>query len=105
MTQTHQSARTFAQWVSGLGYCYMDRNGAGPRQRHKRKFDGMIPERPTAIEAFGFTVTERDGFASFTQVRDSTATYPDGKPRRWQDPKCYTFWWPLVKRTNKRKES
>lgn len=48
-------------------------------------------DRVTPIESFGVEIAIRDGKYQCLQVRDSVATYADGKPRRWQDqnPSCW----------------
>jgi hypothetical protein len=66
--------------VPTIGYCYLDR-----RQR-KPDFDGMKGDEATPIEAFGFVARDDPGgTVSFYLSGDpATATYSDGKPRRWQ---------------------
>lgn len=68
------------QWVPGVGYCYLDRRAG------KANHDGMHPTKPTPIEAFGFNVTQDEGRVRFQLLDDLevTATYADGRPRRWQ---------------------
>jgi hypothetical protein len=68
------------QWVSGIGYCYLDRSAGKPR------FDGMHGTEATPVEAFGFVWTDNsDGTVSFyLSDRPVTATYRDARPRRWQ---------------------
>jgi hypothetical protein len=73
--------RLIAQWVEGIGYCYMARHFE-PRLR---RFDGMKARRPTAIEDFGFDVIEREFQVDFERHRPSSATYEDGTVRDWQD--------------------
>lgn len=68
-----------SEWKEGVGYCYMAR----AEDSHLKKFDGMSPSRPTAIEDFGFSVLVRNGNAVFTRTHDCVATYEDGAPRRW----------------------
>jgi hypothetical protein len=50
-----------------------------------KKFDGMTPRDPTPIEDFGFDVSVGEKQATFIPVRESTAVYEDGKPRKWQE--------------------
>ena len=45
----------------------------------------MTPRDPTPIEDFGFDVSVGEKQATFIPVRESTAVYEDGKPRRWQE--------------------
>lgn len=71
------------QWVPGIGYCYMD------RRNNKADFDGMQGDEATPIEAFGLAWTDKsDGTVDFyPSGRPVTATYYDGRPRRWQSRK------------------
>lgn len=69
-----------AQYVEGVGYCYMNQN----EDKHKARFNGMMPSRPTPIADFGFDIEEYGDEIRFRQVRESVATYEDGKPRKWQ---------------------
>ncbi|SHK23707.1 hypothetical protein SAMN02745194_04515 [Roseomonas rosea] len=73
--------RMVCQWVPGVGYCYLDRRGIKPT------YDGMTGTHATPVEAFGFVWTDNpDGTVSFYRSeRPVTATYQDGKLRRWQD--------------------
>ncbi len=68
------------QWVDGIGYCYLDRQGT------KSSHDGMKGVEATSVGEFGFDYTENpDGTVSFYRSdRAVTATYRDGEPRRWQ---------------------
>ena len=84
------SAPLVAQYVDGIGYCYMGRE----IKPELRRFDGMTPSRPTNITDFGFAFREIDGIAYFEKLAPSCATYRDGKPRRWQGEE--SFRWPLV---------
>lgn len=46
---------------------------------------GSFPSRFTPLDHFGMTPRfEPDGGVAITYSRPGTATYPDGKPRRWQ---------------------
>ena len=90
-----------AEWIEGIGYCYMVRKGKG--HRHKKGFDGMQPNRETTpVDAFGIAVCVRENDAVFSTVVLSAAIYLDGKPRRWQglDDFCLL----LVTDAKKRKE-
>ena len=90
-----------AEWIEGVGYCYMVRGGK--RHSHKKNFDGMQPGRETTpLDAFGIAACVRENDAVFSTVVLSTATYTDGKPRRWQgrDDFCLS----LVTNARKRKE-
>jgi hypothetical protein len=40
---------------------------------------------PTDIKEFGFETVETAHAVRFERVCDSSAKYPDGQPRRWQD--------------------
>lgn len=42
------------------------------------------PKDATPIEEFGFDVFVSDNVVKFKKARESTATYRDGRPRRWQ---------------------
>jgi hypothetical protein len=41
--------------------------------------------KPTDIKEFGFLTNETAHSVIFTRVAESTATYPDGVPRKWHD--------------------
>ncbi len=77
----------------GGKYYYMAR-AYDPRLK---SFDGMLPDRPTSMEDFGFDVLVVRAEAYFSKVRPSTATYEDGKPRVWQDQYKTEFTHKLVK--------
>ena len=48
----------------------------------------MHGRRATNVKEFGFEIEEEEsGTYKFTKTSRSTATYPDGQPRRWQDTK------------------
>ena len=68
------------QWVPGCGYCYLDRKPPKPA------YDGMQGDEATPLEAFGFVCRDGpDGTVRFFLSGEvATATYRDGKPRRWQ---------------------
>ena len=70
-----------AEWVDGVGYCYMSRSSLP----YLKKFDGMKPAEPTPIEYFGFDVFVGEKEATFVPARESAAVYEDGKPRKWQE--------------------
>lgn len=76
------------QWVRSIGYCYMDRSGTKPRH------DGMRGHEATDIRCFGFEYAEdTDRMVRFYWVdRPITATYSDGKPRKWQSHITYFEW-------------
>lgn len=86
-----------AEWVDGVGYCYMSR----VLLPYLKKFDGMNPTRPTPMERFGFNVWVGQHEAEFIQDNVSTATYEDGKPRVWQDSEHTQFTLPLVGKVRK----
>ena len=75
------SVRLVAECINGA-YYYMARQ----HYPELKKYDGMQPTNPTAMEAFGFTV-EKDagGIVTFAKTSVSKATYPDGLFRDWQD--------------------
>lgn len=55
-----------------------------PKLKNVKAHHAMQPTRPTPVEDFGIEITISDGMISGKQVRDSVATYRDGKPRKWQ---------------------
>lgn len=84
--------RLICEYVNGR-YFYMKRE-AIPRLLD---FDGMRPYRPTGVEKFGFSIVERDGGqVEFTLTGESTATYEDGKHRKWQEQYREPFTLPCV---------
>lgn len=89
-----------AEFIPNVGYCYMARE----EKPELKAYDGMNPRQPTPVEDFGFVVTVQESVALFTKVGQSIATYPDGKPREWQDRRSGSeFSLPLVKSTKRRK--
>ncbi len=64
-----------------------------PALRHDKRFWGMTPSNPTPIEDFGMLVDVKAGI--FVGVRDDTApvtaTYLDGRERRWQGSRTFSF--------------
>lgn len=51
-----------------------------------------LNDRPTPLEDFGFDILENsDGTVIFTLMRESCATYTDGKQRRWQGNETFTL--------------
>lgn len=68
------------QWVPGIGYCYLDRTGSKPGH------DGMNADGVTSVEQFGISWADNsDGTVSFfPSGKPVTATYHDGKARKWQ---------------------
>lgn len=88
------SRRNVAQWVDGVGYCYMARD----EYPNLKEFDGMQPLNPTPIEDFGFAILPRMDEVAFVRAGESVATYEDGKPRAWQDIRSQNaFTLPAVK--------
>ena len=83
--------RLVVQWVSGIGYCYL--------HRALKSYDGMIGPEATDVRDFGLDyVEDLDSTVTFTVTdRASTATYTDGRPRRWQDPFEKTFTYSIIK--------
>ena len=78
-----------AEWIPEIGYCYNPQ--AIPGFEHRKQFNGMTPPHPAAIEDFGFEVTEYADYYDFHKVRESVATYYDGKPREWQGETSFTL--------------
>jgi len=64
-----------------------------------------MQKRPgsTSMKDFGFEVEEINGGIIFTQVRPSIATYPDGRPRKWQGEKRFILPYPKPDYTTCRK--
>lgn len=91
-----------AEWIEGIGYCYMARSL--PKWKHLKTFDGMHPSRPTDVQDFGLAIQVHNGQAVFVIVGESSATYEDGKPRRWQDD-AITFTLPLVTGIRKKRKA
>jgi hypothetical protein len=65
--------------VGKAQYLHEDLRGFGSLQ--------VDPKWSSTMEAFGFDVDILNGIAHFSLVRDSIATYNDGKPRQWQGRK------------------
>lgn len=87
-----------AEWVDGFGYCYMSRL----RSKGRKRFDGMMPSKPTSLSTFGFEVSVRRGLAVFNRKSVGTATYVDGRPRSWDGPIDDSFALPLVQGVRRR---
>lgn len=53
----------------------------------------MTPDDPTPLEAFGLLVDVKDGILAVAMCEDlpQTATYPDGRKRRWQGRPVFTI--------------
>jgi hypothetical protein len=56
-----------------------------------KSYHGMTPDNPTPLEKFGIEWTEKDGYLFATLAHKSTAEYPNGKIRLWQDHKNFYF--------------
>lgn len=86
--------RMVCQWVTGVGYCYLE------RKFNKPGFDGMNGSEATSMQEFGFDWTENsNGTVSFSRSeRAVTALYRDGEPRRWQH-QADQFDFPYLTRT------
>lgn len=52
---------------------------------------GMTPENPTPLELFGISIAVIGGEFRGCCNNESTATYPDGSPRRWQGQSLFSF--------------
>ena len=52
---------------------------------------GMTPENPTPLELFGISIAVIGGEFRGCYNNESTATYPDGSPRRWQGQSLFSF--------------
>jgi hypothetical protein len=63
-------------------YFYMIKTGRGKQKGLDPKGSGC---GPTDIKLFGFATNETTHSVRFERVYESSATYSDGKPRRWQD--------------------
>lgn len=64
-----------------------------PQLRHLKEYWGMTPTDPTPVEAFGLLVDVKAGIL-VGAVDDSVtvgATYADGRPRRWQGSRVFSF--------------
>ena len=95
-TMDSPSRRNVAEKRRDGSYAYMARG----EDKYLRRFDGMTPRRPTPVEDFGFDVEIVGSSAHFTKVRESVATYEDGKLRHWQDYRWVdSFTLPLLKST------
>lgn len=79
-----------AQYVTGTGYCYLDRRNA--------RFDGMRGHEAIDVRKFGFSwVEDTDGVVRFYRNELApTATYSDGESRRWKASGDF-FEWPMIK--------
>jgi hypothetical protein len=70
-----------------------------PKLRAIKDYYGMTPTRPTPIKDFGVRMVieanpEGGSTLKFTVDQASTATYRDGKPRRWQGTTSFSIPWP-----------
>jgi len=94
--------RLICELIDGL-YYYMGR----VQDPSLKRFDGMNPEAPTGLEEFGFIIEETGDRVQFDlpDIAFVSATYPDGKSRKWQDSFRLSFSLPRVvlTRTDKRK--
>ena len=62
-----------------------------PRLRNKREYHGMNPTNPTPLKDFGITVEVEDGQFKGQYTHSPSATYRDGKLRRWQGSTHFSF--------------
>lgn len=51
---------------------------------NKLRMDGMLTTESTPLEDFGLELSLENGWLQGIAIRQSEATYRDGKPRRWQ---------------------
>lgn len=56
---------------------------------HWERFVGR--DGATSMETFGFDIRVKDNHVIFEQVRESKATYCDGRARQWQDVTLFTL--------------
>ena len=64
-----------------------------PTLRDDKRYHGITPEKPTPVESFGLMVDVKAG--ALIGLMDDTAsvvaTYRDGRPRRWQGSRVFSF--------------
>lgn len=51
----------------------------------------MTPTKPTPLDDFGIDWKVEDGRLFGTRLRETTATYNDGRIRQWQDDPTFNF--------------
>jgi len=62
-----------------------------PTLRKVKRYWGMTPENPTPLESFGISIALIGGEFRGCHNNESTATYRDGRPRRWQGEGLFSF--------------
>lgn len=70
-----------------------------------KAFHGMTPTSPTPVKEFGITVEIRHGLLRGDNEFDSRATYRDGRPRRWQGARRFSFSFPNAELTHPESKS
>ncbi len=56
-----------------------------------KQYDGITSDRVTALQDFGFNITEQKNQVDFLLVRDNKATYEDGTKRIWRGKKRFSL--------------
>jgi hypothetical protein len=66
---------------------------AHPMLRDDKRYHGMTPTSPTPIEAFGIRIALMDGmlYGATDPRLPVTASYSDGRPRKWQGGRSFEF--------------
>jgi hypothetical protein len=78
--------RLVAQYVaSKRGYCYMSQI----TEPLLKSYNGMTPKKPTCMLDFGFSITESEYEVRFEKNYEETATYSDGRIRKWQGSESF----------------
>ena len=62
-----------------------------PTLREVKRYWGMTPANPTPLESFGISIALIDGKFRGCHDTESTATYRDGRHRRWQGEHLFSF--------------
>ena len=64
-----------------------------PTLRDEKAYHGMTPADPTPVEAFGLRVDVKEGklMGMMDASVERCATYQDGRPRRWQGSREFSF--------------
>jgi hypothetical protein len=64
-----------------------------PKLRDVKMHWGMKPINPTPVESFGMMVDVKAGIlvGARDETAEVTATYSDGRPRRWQGSRMFAF--------------
>jgi hypothetical protein len=56
-----------------------------------KSWPGMSPTDPTPLSAFGVVFTITNGEICGDACRETSATYKDGRPRKWQGSPDFSF--------------